>query len=182
MNLNQPRQTAFLSKEEFRKECHISKSTALWLIENGLIPVVRKESATTDRYLIARNDMEMYLKNRELEPKKYRYRKTERYPSGICVKSYTPARARKLRTAASITWENEPDMLLLSDVSRLLGYREKIIQEWRKTMELETVIVGQRLYFPKQYLIEFVGSANFHRIRPKSAKHLALLEATGYFR
>lgn len=182
MNLNQPHQEIFLSKEEFRKECHISKATALWLIETGLIPVVRKESATTDRYLIARDDMEAYLRNRELEPKKYRYRKTERYPSGICVKSYTPARARKLRTAASITWENEPDMLLLSDVSRLLGYREKIIQEWRKTMELETVIVGQRLFFPKQYLIEFVSSANFHRVRPKSAEHLALLNAAEYWR
>lgn len=180
MNLNQTRQEVFLSKEEFRKECHISKATALWLIETGLIPVVKKESATTDRYLIARDDVEMYLRNRELEPKKYRYRKTERYPSGICVKSYTPARAKKLRAAVTIAWETEPDMLLLSDVSRLLGYREKIILEWRKTMELESVIVGQRLYFPKQYLIEFVISANFHRVRPKSAEHLKLLEAVGY--
>ena len=62
--------TAYLSKEQFYKECHISKATALWLIQSGLIPAIDTKKKTK-RYLIAREDVEIFKHERERNPSKY---------------------------------------------------------------------------------------------------------------
>lgn len=169
----------YVSKEQFRRECHISKATALWLIQSGLITAIDSQRKT-DRYLIARTDVENYLRAREMDPKKYRYRKSEKKPSPINIKKYSQGRARKLQNAAEVAWRDAPDMLGLSEVTRLLGYREKVVQEWRKTLGLRTVRISRNVYFPKKYLIDFMTSPEFLTVEPKSAEHLALLRRADY--
>lgn len=62
----------FISKEQFCRDYHVGKATALWLIQTGLLPAI-DTGRKTGRYLIADTDIQTYLHQRELDPKKYRY-------------------------------------------------------------------------------------------------------------
>ena len=166
----------YFSKEQFCKECHISKATALYLIESKLIPVINTQKQTR-RYLITRSDMLAYLQARELDPALYRYQKSYgRKP----VKSYSRNRVARLRRLITQEWADMPDVLQLEEVSDLLGYPKNIVRSWRKELGLKSLTVSHTLYFPKKCLVEFVTSQEFHGIDPKSTKHMELLRMVGY--
>lgn len=169
-------QEEYLSKEQFCKECHISKATALYLIESKLVPAINTQRQT-NRYLIARSDMLWYLRERELNPARYRYEKSG---GRELVKEYTPNRAARLRKIILQEWADVPDVLRLEEVSALLGYTKKEVRAWRKGLGLKSLIVSHTLYFPKKYLIEFVASPEFHSLYPKSPEHMALLRRVNY--
>ena len=57
----------YISKEQFCKECHVGKKTALWLIQSGLLSAINT-MRKTDRYLISKAAVARYLHIRELEP------------------------------------------------------------------------------------------------------------------
>lgn len=171
-------EAAYISKEQFRRECHIGKATALRLIQSGLVPAIDTKRKT-DRYLIARRDVDKYLRERELDPEKYGYGKNGKVEPGIKLKPYTLAHAKLLRKMLQQEWKTLPDMLRIGDVVQLLGYREQIIREWVKEYDVGNVIIGHTMYFPKQRLIDFVASAEFYATLPKSAECLALLGLAG---
>ena len=108
----------YLSKEQFCKECHISKATALYLIKSRLIPAINTQKQTK-RYLIAWSDMLVYLKARELDPTLYKYQKSY---SKKHIKAYSHNRATQLRRLITKEWADVPDVLQLEEVSALLGY------------------------------------------------------------
>ena len=166
----------YLSKEQFCKECHISKATALYLIKNRLIPTINKKKKTK-RYLIARSDMLAYLKARELDPTLYKYQKSY---SKKQIKAYSRNRATQFRRLIAQEWADLPDVLQLEEVSALLGYPKNIVRSWRKEFGLKSLTVSHTLYFPKKCLVEFVIGPDFHGFNPKSAKHMELLRMVGY--
>ncbi len=169
-------QEKYISKEQFCKECHISKATALYLIESGLIPAINTQRQT-NRYLIAYSDMIQYLHKRELDPQRYRYEK------GIQknhVKEYASARAARLRKIILSEWANVPDVLRLEEITQLLGYPSNAVRSWRKNFGLECLAVSHTLYFPKKNLIEFVCGPEFHGLYPKSLEHMELLRRANY--
>lgn len=166
----------YLSKEQFCKECHISKATALYLIKSNLVPAINTQKQT-NRYLIARSDMLAYLKAREFDPTLYRYQKSYgRKP----VKRYSRNRATQLRQLITQEWAEMPDVLQLEDVSALLGYPKNIVRSWRKEFGLKSLTVSHTLYFPKKCLVEFVIGPEFHVVNPKSTRHMELLRMVGY--
>lgn len=161
----------YLSKEQFYKECHIAKRTALWLIQSGLVPAI-DTGRRTCRYLIARGDVETYLLERELHPAEYHYIKSAaEAPRTVC-----PApRGKGGQASLERLWANELDLLTLEKVTSLLGYPSRRIMAWTRTKELKSLTVAHKLRFPKKYLIEFVLSPTMGVISPKSTEHLELL-------
>lgn len=61
----------YLSKEDFYKIAHISKRTALWLIETELVLAERPEKQGLG-YRIPKAEVERYLADRSINPTKYR--------------------------------------------------------------------------------------------------------------
>ena len=59
-----------LSKEQFYKLCHISKSTALHLLRNGIVPCV-DSGMKTRCYKIKKADVQDYLSKRAIFPEAY---------------------------------------------------------------------------------------------------------------
>ena len=171
-----PGQEEYISKEQFCRECHISKATALYLIEERLIPAINTQRQT-NKYLIARSDMLRYLRNRELDPIRYRYEKSTGKSS---IKEYTPKRAARLRKIVLQEWADKPDVLRLEETAILLGYSPKTVRSWRKELGLKCLTVSHTLYFPKKHLIEFVTGPEFHKLYPKSSEHMALLRRANY--
>ena len=60
-----------ISKEQLCKICHISKRKELALLTNGLIPC-RDMKTATHRFKIKTVDVIEYLRDREVNPEKYR--------------------------------------------------------------------------------------------------------------
>ena len=59
-----------LSKEQFYKLCHISKSTALHLLQSGIVPCVNS-GMKTRCYQIKKEDVQEYLSKRAIFPEAY---------------------------------------------------------------------------------------------------------------
>ena len=59
-----------ISKDQFYRIAHISKATALHLLQNGLVPC-RDTGKKTRRYTIRTEDVITYLIDREIRPEKY---------------------------------------------------------------------------------------------------------------
>ena len=60
-----------MNKEQMYKVCGISKSTARYLLESGIIPCT-DTGKKTHRFLIKKDDVIKYMKDRERCPDKYR--------------------------------------------------------------------------------------------------------------
>ena len=70
----------YLSKEDFYKIAHISKRTALWLIETELVLAERPEKQGLG-YRIPKAEVERYLADKSINPTKYRRSdRCNRYP------------------------------------------------------------------------------------------------------
>ena len=69
--LNQYPET--VQKEQFRIICHISKRTARYLLQSGLVPCVQSGKKTRN-YTIKMKDIVRYLERREIHPEKYKLR------------------------------------------------------------------------------------------------------------
>lgn len=81
--LNQYPET--VQKEQFRIICHISKRTARYLLQSGLVPCVQSGKKTRN-YTIKMKDIVRYLERREIHPEKYKLPPgsyTESSPAGL---------------------------------------------------------------------------------------------------
>ena len=60
-----------ISKDQFYRIAHISKATALYLLQSGLVPCI-DSGKKTRRYTIRTEDVITYLMEREIHPEDYR--------------------------------------------------------------------------------------------------------------
>lgn len=155
-----------MSKDQFRQVCHIGTRTATRLIESGLVPAIDTHTKTC-RYLIAREDVERYLDERVKMPEKYGYE----YRTYGAVSKYNRTSANRLKEIAATLWENEPDLLDVPAVSRLIGYRTETIYKWHIRYNIRSIYVNNKLFIPKTVLVKFIGTRVFHEIEHKSKKH-----------
>lgn len=164
----------YLSKEEFYKVAHIRKATALWLLETGLVTAEKPERKGFG-YKIPKAAVEHYLKDRSINPTKYRKsNRCDRYPYGPEVQ-YSREFSPKIRALVEQDIEHLSDVLVPQEVSLILGYQIKEIYEWHRTRGLKSLMVSGKLYIPKLFLLDFVASKEYHDIREKSQKHIELL-------
>lgn len=171
--------TAYLSKEQFYKECHIGKATALRLIQSGLVPAIDTKKKT-NRYLIARTDVEEFKRERERDPSKYRLAGRTTVSSYGGFRKYKRSAAIRMQRIVKEEWASLPDILCVKDVAYLLGYRNGTIYRWIKTRGLKGLKISGRHYIPQKYLLEFIASREFHQVYPKSSKHIDLLRRSYY--
>lgn len=173
--LNLPPEQKYLSKDQFRQICHIGSRTATRLIENGLVPAIDTHMKTS-RYIIAREDVEKYLEEREKFPEKYGYvYRTYGETCGYCRKC-----ASKMRKLAKEIWKNEPDLLDVQEVSKLIGYRKETIYRWQIRYGIRGVVANGKLFIPKKILLDFIASVKFHAIERKSEFHYELVRRAYY--
>ena len=167
----------YISKEQFYKLAHVRKTTALRLIQEGLVPAV-DTGKQTKRYLIRLSDAEFYLQDRIDHPEKYSFQKKtciQTYP-----KKFNRGFARDLSLCADRLWADEPPLLTVAQVHELLGYSEGVIRRWYQEYGLQILHSVNRLYIPKKSLLKFMKTKIFHGIQKKSAKHIELIRRTEY--
>lgn len=170
---------AYVSKEQFCKMCHISKATALRLIEAGLIPVIDTQKKTK-RYQIAYRDVENYLAKRVIDPWKYSGVQNGKVQTYDYLQKYNSKTAKNLRDIAEIELASMPELLQFSDVSKFLGYQNRTIRRWWKELGLHVLVTSTNVYIPQQSLLDFIEQPVFYNMKKKSRKHIELLRRASY--
>lgn len=164
-----------ISKEKFYKVCHISKATALHLFEVGLVPVI-DTGKINNRYYVAKEDVLFYLKDREADPEKYCMAHTcwvQTYDAGF---TWSNTQVRKIHKHCSNLWKDEPDLLTVIDLNRLIGYSLDAIRSWLRKGEMQSFRVRNKNYITKVSLLDFVASEKYQKIIRKSKLHVAMLK------
>ena len=155
---------SYISKEQLCKICHISKRTALRLLEDGSIPC-KSNGKQTRKYQIALADVEAFLLKRQarikINPREARnvYR-----PMSAEMKSLLPH---------VVTDWLEPyhDVLSVDEVVEITGYGSSSVVKWCKKENLQHYCIGRKFFVPKTWLQEFMLSERFWGIHVKSHIH-----------
>ena len=169
----------YLSKEDFYKIAHISKRTALWLIETGRVKADKPENKGKG-YKIPKAEVERYLNDRAVNPGEY-YRSNRRkrhnhYP----IQPYSKRLGGKMRSIVERDITTLPDVLVAKQVSMILGYDLREIYEWSKSGSLCALRLSGKLYYPKEFLLDFISSKEYYDVQVKSKEHIELLRRALY--
>lgn len=155
---------SYISKEQLCKICHISKRTALRLLEDGSIPC-KSNGKQTRKFQIALADVEAFLLKRQarikINPREARnvYR-----PMSAEMKSLLPH--------IVTDWlEPYPDVLSVDEVVQITGYGSSSVVKWCKKEDLQHYCIGRKFFVPKTWLQEFMLSERFWGIHVKSHIH-----------
>lgn len=155
---------SYISKEQLCKICHISKRTALRLLEDGSIPC-KSNGKQTRKFQIALADVEAFLLKRQarikINPREARnvYR-----PMSAEMKSLLPH--------VVMDWlEPYPDVLSVDEVVQITGYGSSSVVKWCKKEDLQHYCIGRKFFVPKTWLQEFMLSERFWGIHVKSHIH-----------
>ena len=165
-----------MTKEQFYKICHISKSTAMQLLKNRKVPC-EWSGKKTRCYKIKKEDVKEYLKKRAIYPELYSA------PKGWYGTHYV-ARLSKELSEETLSLMNEyytkllakyKDVVTVKEVVDLTGYAKTTVNKWCNQGQLKSFRKGQLFYIPKIFLIDFFCSLTFRSITRKSLWHIQTL-------
>lgn len=172
-----------MNKDQLYRICHISKRTASYLLESGLIKN-RNSGKKTRKYTIQTKDVITYLEERITDPKKYMapagyYRsfvkskcKRENIYSSLVL---TEEDREKLKEFFGAKIQSMPEVLSIQNISSLTGYANTSVTNWCRKKYLKSFFIKKRYLVPRSYLLEFMVRDYFMRIRRKSDRHMKLI-------
>ena len=169
-----------MSKEQFYKVCHISKKTALYLLQSGLIPS-KCTGKRTRCYQIKKSDVIAFMEDREVNPNKYIpsaiWNKEGRMPGAHDIRILPSENFSKERMRGFYETElkKEKDVLYVADVVRITGYQRTTVSSWVSTGRLKGFIIGRDQRIPKIWLIDFLSDGWYNALSRKTQKHVYAL-------
>ena len=157
-----------VQKEQFRIICHISKRTARYLLQSGLVPCVQSGKKTRN-YTIKMKDIVRYLERREIHPEKYRLPPGS-YSGTYAVKPLLPesVTTAELRKYYIESFRDIPDIVSTREAAELTGATASTVAKWIRTKKLKALSNGPAFIIPKVNLIEFMASDAYLNRRLKS--------------
>ena len=166
-----------ITKDQLYQICHISKSTALYLLRSGKIPC-EYTGKKTRCYKIKKSDVITYLEKRKIFPESYSA-PAGWYKGNYSIKLETkiPENALKnMRQYYSEMLAQYPDVMTATEVSTIIGYGKTTVNNWCRKGHLKAFKRNNMNHIPKVYLIEFCYSKYFRTITRKSDWHIRALQ------
>lgn len=165
-----------ITKDQLYQICHISKSTALYLLKSGKIPC-EYTGKKTRCYKIKKSDVITYLENRKVFPECYSA------PAGwykgnytVKMKTEVPEQVlENLKLYYTELFAGYPDVMTTTELSKVIGYGTTSINNWCNKGHLKAFKRKCTNHIPKVYLIEFFCSKYFRTIVRKSDWHIRVL-------
>ena len=175
-----------MSKEQFRKAAHISKATALWLLQSGRVPC-HDNGQKTCRYTIKTKDVIIYLQDRSIHPERYIakdgwYETRSGYgKSRVTLKgellALKPKQQQLLRQYFEAKMSDYNDLLTVEEIHTFLGYSQSMITEWCRSERFKSFLISHRYLIPKLCLLDYIASPASFGIHCKTQQHqLYILE------
>ena len=170
-----------MSKEQFYQVAHISKTTALYLLKNGIVPCM-DTGKKTRRYTIKTDDVIEYLKDREVHPDSYKA--IHGWYSGSAGQkgqlnrsvspNLSPEQQRLLIQYLLRLMESYDDLITVKQLAEFTGYNTTTIINWCNK-SLKHFSIAGRFLIPKVSAIEYLASPQLCTLPQKSKKHKELL-------
>ncbi len=165
-----------ITKDQLYQICHISKSTALYLLRSGKIPC-EYSGKKTRCYKIKKADVIAYLQERKVFPECFSA------PAGWYKGNYSVRMENEvpkpvldeMRIYYSELFINCPDVLTSTAVSNIIGYGTTAINNWCAKNYIKAFKKNGINHIPKMYLVEFCCSKHFRAITRKSSWHICVL-------
>ena len=175
-----------MSKEDFRKACHISKRTAQFLLEYDLIPHIYT-GKKTHCYKIRKSDVIAFMADRKVNPERYIAPEKWYKYSGVSEKPYkirilpNMPKSEHMHSFYEIRLKDVPDVLSVKDVIALTGYNFRTIETWVRKGKLRAMKLWGKYQIPKIWLIDWLSSEAYNAICRKTKQHIdTLWEINGW--
>lgn len=169
-----------MSKEQLRIVCHISKRTALNLLQFGLIPN-ETTGKKTRCYRIKKSDVIAFMENREIDPSKciapdnwYKYGNESVKAFKICLIPELPDESQ-LREYYEQKLSYFQDVMSMDEVIGFTGYNRRIVGNWIREGTLKGILYNRKYIIPKAYLVDWICSDAYNNTNRKSEKHTNML-------
>ena len=166
-----------ITKDQLYQICHISKSTALYLLRSGKIPC-EYTGKKTRCYKIKKSDVITYLEKRKIFPESYSA-PAGWYKGNYSIKLETKIPENALKNMRQYYTEmlaQYPDVMTTTEVSTIIGYGKTTVNNWCRKGHLKAFKRNNMNHIPKVYLIEFCYSKYFRTITRKSDWHIRALQ------
>lgn len=175
-----------ISKDQFYRIAHISKATALYLLQSGLVPCI-DSGKKTRRYTIRTEDVITYLMEREIHPEDYRApemwyakrsgRTKPRKKRSNRLKKLSETEKKQFRTYMEAKLEDYDDLMKVADVTEVIGYSSSAVHLWCKNKKLQAFHVSGKFLIPKSCFLDFMVSERCFDIRRKTNEHISLVRS-----
>lgn len=165
-----------MTLDEMRQICHISKSTARFLLYSGKVPCFHSGKQTRC-YKILKSDVKAYYEDRIKFPEYYMASKgwySHNYSEKSKAESIPEIR-EDMHSYYEFLLRDNPDVLTNSMICNITGYSKSIINSWCSSNHLQHFTIGKQNMVPKVYLIDYLCSKRFRTITRKSAWHIKIL-------
>ena len=167
-----------ITKDQFYRICHISKKTASYLLDSGLVPCTNSGKKTR-KYKIRIDDVIAFLDAREKNP--VAFKAPDKFYSGGAYNPYVINIERLsknkeiLRTFLKNEIADYDDVISPAKVSEITGYSIKTVSLWCEKGKLKYFNIFNRVKIPKEYFLDFMISDEALLIAKKSRKHIYLM-------
>lgn len=165
-----------INKDQFYRICHISKSTARYLLQSGAVPC-HYTGKKTRCYTIRKEDVQEYLRQRSNHPEDYTAtagwygaKKSAGMPKNLSEETL-----QKLHSYYTALLVNSPDVLSTNQIVALTGYRRETVNKWCLENCVPHFFRKRTNYIPKTLLIDFFCSKRFRTISKKTKWHIRTL-------
>ena len=174
-----------MSKDQFYQVAHISKATALYLLQSGLVPC-KDSGKKTRRYTIKTTDVIAYLQDRILYPAKYAAPdgwyigrstgKVKHREAGVnSIVYFTPEQRTLLQDYFREEMSDFEDLITVKEFADFLGYNPNSVVRWCNKLALKCFNVSGKYLIPKVCAIEFLATDTSLGVRRKSHRHQLFL-------
>ena len=167
-----------ITKDQLYQICHISKSTALYLLRSGKIPC-EYTGKKTRCYAIKKRDVIDFMINREINPSRYivptswyKYGNEDVKPYKIRIQPPLPNDPQKTRRYYESKLTDYPDVIDVSAIVEFTGYNLHTVCEWIRFGKLRALALQHKYMIPKCYLIDWLSSDEHNATLRKSRRHI----------
>ncbi len=167
-----------ISLEDLRIVCHISKSTARYYLQLGLIHC-KHNGKKTHCYYIKKSDLITALKEYEDNPSKFTIPKEVHAGKKAPKKHFSVTQLSERELESSIAksfYQNKlkefPDLIYSDQAAEVTGYTRKTVIRWCSKGHLPYLYKHPKTYIPKKDFLLFLLSETYNKIAKKSETHL----------
>ena len=172
-----------ITKEQKYQICHISKRTALYLLESGLVPS-QCTGKKTRKYTIATVDVIAYLIQRESDPDRFTppigwYKpdgRMNQIRKASVVPPLSPECIERMRQLFIDILAPYPELLNVVNVVEITDYSSTAVVNWCEKRYIHRFLIRRKYLIPKESLLDFMMGERFRKISMKSEMHRKLIE------
>ena len=148
----------YMSMEQMRIVCRISKKTARLLLQTGLVPC-KNTGKKTHTYQIRKAAVFQYLVQRDIMPERYIL------PEGSYARPSIGSEAdyNALIPVDLSLFDEYPDILSAQQAAVLSNVTPDSVKDWAKKKYFKSFIKGNAYHIPKSALIEYLSSPQHRR-------------------